>query len=428
MKVKSTISMDDSGSTDTRMATLNVTAKDRDVWVASALALAALLAFYFSIKATMQHFDYTSRIASAFIQGDLGLRTPAPSWLNEMIPADGRFYSAFPLGAVLSMLPVAVLQKVKLIKDFPGRALAALIAALSVWFLFRLSVVGIKSIPKRVVLSLVPIFGTWTWCNLGFGGAWQIALGLAVLGQIAALYFVLVEFRPLVAGAFFALAIGNRTELALCLPIFIYFVVRRIAPDAGDLKTLAQQCRDKSSVFVYFLIVPVVLGLLTALYNYARFHSIFDFGYSHIPKVLQERWYQHGLFSLHAIPWNIHKMLFEGFRDAPTFPFIRFYPFGCSIFLASPFLFLIFREGGDHKAVAWIAIGLLTSALWVHGNPGGWQFSYRYAMVLLPWMFLLLLGNGPPKISVIEGSLLVASVIINALATYQFLWTSQIHP
>src|SRR6266446_6279794 len=292
--------MDDSGSTDTRMATLNITAKDRDVWVASALALATLFAFYFSIKATMQHFDYTSRTASALMQGDLGLREPAPSWLNEMVPANSRFYSVFPLGAVLSMMPVAVLQKVKLIKDFPGRALAALIAVLSVWFLFRLSVIGIKSMPKRVLLSLVPIFGTWTWCNLGFGGAWQIALGLAVLGQVAALYFVLVEFRPLVAGAFFALAIGNRTEVALCLPIYIYFLVGHIAPDCRDLKTLAQQCRDKSSVLVYFLIVPVALGFLTALYNYARFHSIFDFGYSHIPKVLQERWYRHEIGRAHV--------------------------------------------------------------------------------------------------------------------------------
>jgi hypothetical protein len=409
------------------MARVKLTAKDRDLWVASALALVTLLLFYFSIKATQQHFDYTSRIASTLLQGDLGLHQPAPSWLNEMVPANGKYYSVFPLGAVLSMVPVALLQEIKVIKDFPGRALAALIAALSVWFLFRLSVIGTKSVPKRILLSWVPIFGAWTWSNLGFGGAWQIALGLAVLGQVAALYFVLVEFRPLVAGAFFALAIGNRTELALGLPIFIYFLVRRIAPDSLDLKSMVQQAREKSRVFVYFLSVPVALGLLTALYNYARFHSIFDFGYAHIPNVLKEPWYQHGLFSLHAIPWNVHKMLFEGFRDTPDFPFISFYPFGCSIFLASPFLFLIFREGGDHKSAAWIAIGLLTFALWAHGNPGGWQFSYRYAMVLLPWMFLLLLGNGPPKLSTIEVSLFIASVTINALATYQFLWTNQIH-
>src|SRR5437868_9892111 len=226
------------------MATVEAINKHRDVWVASALALVALLLFYFSIKATQQHFDYTSRIASALLQGDLGLRQPAPSWLNEMVPANGRYYSVFPLGAVLSMMPVAILQKTKLIHDFPGRALAALIAALCGWFLFRLSVLGTQSLPKRVLLSLVLIFGTWTWCNLGFGGAWQIALGLALLGQIAALYFVLIDFRPLWAGAFFALAIGNRTEIVLSLPIFIYFLIRHVAPEATALKAITQKSRE----------------------------------------------------------------------------------------------------------------------------------------------------------------------------------------
>src|SRR5256886_2681644 len=242
------------------MAVVEAINKHRDVWVASALAVVALLLFYFSIKATQQHFDYTSRIASALLQGDLGLRQPAPSWLNEMVPTNGRYSSVFPLGAVLSMMPVAVLQKTRLIHDFPGRALAALIAALSVWFLFRLSVIGTKSLPKRIVLSLALIFGTWTWCNLGFGGAWQIALGCALLGQIAALYFVLVDPRPIVAGGFLALAIGNRTEIVLCLPIFLYLLLRQMAPEAKSLAEVAQQAREKFRVFLYFLICPIALG------------------------------------------------------------------------------------------------------------------------------------------------------------------------
>ncbi|PYK32148.1 MAG: hypothetical protein DME57_00950 [Verrucomicrobia bacterium] len=407
---------------------MELTGKHRDRWISASLALVTLLAFYFSIKPTQQHFDYTTRIASALLEGHVGLQKPAPSWLNEMVPAQGHWYSVFPLGAVLSMLPVAVLQKVHLIKNFPGRGLAAITAALCAWFFYQLSIFGTKSLTRRIVLSLALIFGTWTWCNLGFGGAWQIALGCALLGQIAALYFVLVDPRPIVAGAFFALAVGNRTEIVLCLPIFLYLLLRQIAPEAKSLADLAQQARAKSRVFLYFLIFPVALGFFSALYNYARFHSFFDFGYAHIPGVLKEPWYQHGLFSFHAIPWNIHKMLFEGFRDNPIFPYISFFPFGCSIFLASPFLFLIFREGGLHKIAIWIAIALLTFALWMHGNPGGWEFSYRYAMVLLPWMFLLIASNGPPKISVIECSLFVVSVTINAVAMYQFLWTNKIHP
>jgi hypothetical protein len=70
---------------------------------------------------------------------------------------------------------------------------------------------------------------------------------------------------------------------------------------------------------------------------------------------------------------------------------------------------------------------VLTFVLLVHGNPGGWQFSYRYAIILLPWMFRLLVGNGPVKTSAIEVSLFIVSVAINAMATYQFLWTTEIH-
>ena len=121
-------------------------------------------------------------------------------------------------------------------------------------------------------------------------------------------------------------------------------------------------------------------------------------------------------------------MLFEGFGDCATFPYIRIYPFGCSIFLSSPFLFLLFREGGKYRRVCWIVIALLTFMLWCHGNPWGWQFSYRYAIILLPWMFLLLVGNGPLEMSVIEVSLSIVSVAINAVATWQFLWTNQIRP
>jgi hypothetical protein len=421
--------VDDSTANNSKIPDVETPSKDRDVWVAAGLGLIALLAFFFSIKATQQHFDYTARIASALLEGDIGLEKPAPSWLNEMVPLNGHYYSVFPLGAVLSMLPVAILQKIHVLKDFPGRALAALIAALSVWFLFRLSILGTKSLAKRILFSVVPIFGTWTWCNLGFGGAWQIALGLALLGEIGALYFVLVDSRPVIAGAFFALAVGNRTEVVLCLPVFLYLLHKRSVTKVKGPKSIPQPSRDTSRrLMIYFLIVPVALGFFTALYNYARFNSFFDFGYAHIPNVMKEPWYRHGLFSFHAIPWNVHKMLFEGFRDAPSFPYISFFPFGCSIFLASPFLVLIFREGGLHKMPVWTAIGLLTLALWMHGNPGGWEFSYRYAMVLLPWMFLLMIGNGPPKLSVIEASLFVVSIAINTIATYQFLWTNQIHP
>jgi len=408
----------------------------RQFWIAAAVSLSAALAFYFSTKATLHDLDYTSQIASALLRGDLGLREKPPDWLNEMIPQGERYYSAFPLGAVLSVVPIALLQKAGLIDNFPGHVLAALIAGLCVYFFFQLAKAfgadysshKSASLVRRILLALFPIFGTWTWCNLGFGGAWQIALGLALMGQTAALYFSLVRPSPFVAGAFFALAFGNRTELLITLPLYLYFLWRQPNGITVSWKNFKRGFRENMPMLARFLSVPIILALLTAAYNFARFHSIFDFGYIHIPEVRDEPWYEHGLFSIDAIPWNMYTMLFQGFESISYFPYIQPNGFGCSIFLASPFLCLLFRQGGRYKVVAWVAIALLTLVLWCHGNPGSWQFSYRYAMVLLPWMFLLLTGNGPAKITISETFLLVVSVAINAIATWQFLWTDQIQP
>lgn len=436
------------------------------VWTAIAISLFAAVTFYFSTNPTLRNLDYTAEIASAFLRGDLGFREKPPEWLNEMIPYGKRYYSAFPLGAVLSMMPVALLQKASLIHDFPARTLAALIAGVCVYFFFQLakafgsdySSLKPKPLTRRILLALFPVFGTWTWCNLGMGGAWQFALGLALLGQTAALYFTVVRPSPFIAGAFFTLAFGNRTELIITAPFYLYLFWRRPvfageaprlpepdnprgrstmsgssasgsdAPEvaAGRWKNFKPALGANAPMVFDFLTLPVTLALLTGAYNLARFHSMSDFGYFHIPEVRDEPWYSHGLFSLHAIPWNIHTMLFEGFQDNPNFPFLSFPPFGCSIFLATPLLFLLFRAGGRYSTISWIAIGVLTFVLWCHGNPGGWQFSYRYAMILLPWMFLLITGNGTPKISVTEISLFAVSIAINATATWLFLWTDQI--
>jgi hypothetical protein len=444
------------------------TNKIREFPVAMAVSLFAVIAFYFSTKASLHDLDYTNQIASALLHGQLGLREKPPDWLNEMIPKGDRYYSAFPLGAVISMLPAAFLQSVGVIQSFPGHVLATLIAGLCVYFFFQLakafgadhSSIERESLARKIMLALFPIFGTWTWCNLGFGGAWQIALGLALLGQAAALYFTLVRPLPFVAGAFFTLAFGNRTELLITLPLYLYLFWRQPKPvgqahrlpspgnrsggptistssaSESDQLTVAaftwsnlkRGVRKNSRMLIRFLSLPAILALATAAYNFARFHSIFDFGYIHIPEVAQEPWYQHGLFSIQAIPWNIYTMLFQGYESISYFPYIRPNGFGCSIFLASPFLCLLFRQGGRYKVVAWVAISVLTLVLWLHGNPGSWQFSYRYAMILLPWMFLLLTGNGPAKISLPEVLLFTVSVAINAIATWQFLWTDQIQP
>jgi len=374
-----------------------------EISISITLALSAALIFYFSTNPPQAHGDYTFRIAGALLRGELGLRlNEFPSFLSEMIPYEGKYYSAFPLGSVISMLPIALLFH----EPPPVHVIIALIAGACVYFFFQFTTAFNVSYPKRILLALFPVFGTLMWANLGVGGAWFIALGLAVLGEIAALYFTLVRPSPLIAGAFFALAFGNRTELIITAPFYLYFFSRTARL---NIVTLSK-----------FVVLPIVLALLTAAYNFARFHSVFDFGYLRIPGMAPL--FTHGFLSLHSIPLNAQVMLLDGF-GIRSYPFF-FPPLGCSMLSTSPFLFLLFRGGGKHAVICWLAIGLLTFVLWCHGDPGGYQFSYRYAMILLPWMFILIASNGPTTLTPIEISLFLVSVAINAAATRAFSYAS----
>ena len=395
------------------------------------VAAGVFLIYWFSNPQPMAHFDYTYRIAEALLNGRLGLTEAPPSWLNEMVPFGDRYYSVFPLGSVLSLLPLALLKAAHVIDVFPARFVAAFLAAVSALFFYLLSGREQISTSRRILLALFPVLATWTWCNLAYAGAWQLSLGFALMGEAGALYFTLVNRRPLLAGFFFALAFGNRTEVLLTAPIFIYLWSRE--PTATLTESLRTRLLEHRREIILFVTIPFVLGVATLAYNYARFGSVADFGYMRIPQVASEEFFKHGLFSPYAIHRNAKAMLFEGWKVTEHWPHLIPHGFGGSIFISCPLLILLFRfkkRLNDWALVAasWLAIFILTLALWLHANPGGWQFSYRYGMILLPWMFLILLSNGKSKVSYPEGALFLVSVAINAYATYLFLWTEFVKP
>src|SRR6185436_5520776 len=174
--------------------------------IPSALFIATFAIYYFSNSHSGSYYDYTFRIAEAILDGRLGLTERPPDWLNEMVPLDGKYYSVFPLGAVVSMLPLAALKRLGLIELFPGTLIAALLAGAASLAFYLLSARYADGVKRRLMLTLLPVFGTWMWANLAFAGAWQIALGFAVVGQLGALYFIIIDYRPTLAGLCFALA------------------------------------------------------------------------------------------------------------------------------------------------------------------------------------------------------------------------------
>jgi hypothetical protein len=415
------------------------------------LIILAGIVYYFSNPAPQAYYDYTFRVADNILRGNIALKEKPPSWLNEFVPFEGNYYSVFPLGSVVSMAPFALLKLAGILKDMPAPLIAALQASGICLFLLLISLRYEITTAKRILMILGLLFGTWTWTNLTMGGAWQLALGFAMLGELGAIYFTVYDRKPWLAGLFFAIGFGNRTEVLLTAPIFMFLLLKPALYVAGEPKkqkrkhkkakpTEAAEAPQPEMQFQFskeavlnnwkviaaFCIVPFILGVATLAYNYIRFHSFTDFGYARIPGVLKEPWYNHGIFSLYYIPRQAVEMLWKPWETLSTFPYLKPNGFSSSILWSSPFLLLLLRFGSRDKALkyaSWAAIAILTLLLWIHGNSGGWQFGYRYAMVLLPWIFVILLETGPKKITPLEWAAYIFSFAANIFATWLFHWS-----
>ena len=411
-----------------------------DPWLPWVIAGVTAAVYYFSNPKPQNYYDYTFRVAANMLGGSIGFAEKPPSWLNEFVPFDGVYYSVFPLGGVVTMMPFAVFKTLGLISEMPAAFIAALCAGATALFLLLISKRYEISDGRRWLMVGAMMFGTWSWTNLTMAGAWQLALGFAMVGELGAIYFTICRRRPLLAGLFFALAFGNRTEVLLTAPIFFYLLMRSepgaVATGLFDLDTSRNPVAtapgsDLVRRVAGFCAVPFVMGVLTLIYNYVRFHSLTDFGYARIPGVLDEPWYNHGIFSYYYIPRQMWEMLWRPWNVRGTFPYLVPDGFSSSILWSSPFLLFALRTGARDKMLkylSWAAVVVLCVVLWMHGNSGGWQFGYRYAMVCLPWMFAILLETAPKRLSPIEWAAYIFSFAANVYATWLFHWTDYLKP
>ena len=188
------------------------------------LVVGTFFIYYFSNPKPQNYYDYTFRVADNILRGDIAFKEKPPSWLNEFVPFEGNWYSVFPLGSVVTMMPFAFFKLIGAIQEMPAAFISAFTASAICLFLFLLSLRYDLEWSKRILLTTVILFGTWMWTNETMAGAWHLALGWAMVGELGAIYFTVYNRKPFLAGLFFALAFGNRTEILLTAPIFMFLL------------------------------------------------------------------------------------------------------------------------------------------------------------------------------------------------------------
>src|SRR5687768_9098516 len=103
------------------------------------LTLLTAVVYYFSNPKPQSYYDYTFRVAANILGGRIAFTEPQPSWLNEFVPFEGFYYSVFPLGSVVTMMPFALLKVAGLINEMPAAFLAAWCGGISCLFYFLIS-------------------------------------------------------------------------------------------------------------------------------------------------------------------------------------------------------------------------------------------------------------------------------------------------
>jgi len=174
--------------------------------------------------------------------------------------------------------------------------------------------------------------------------------------------------------------------------------------------------RDKAKKIAYFLMGLLPFLIFNALYNFIRFGVLWDKGYTLIPGVLDEPWYQFGIIHPSYITRHL-KVIFTALPVIkPEFPYIFPSLSGLAVWITSPALLLVLFAPFKKTIIriALLAIALISLPVLMHGTTGFAQFGYRFIIDFIPFVFLIIIYALPEKLRWWHWGLLLISILVNA--------------
>lgn len=351
---------------------------------------------YLVTSAGRTSFDYFTRLSASFLQGKIYL-TENPPWLTELIPAGpAKFYVPYPPMPAIAAISFVFLFGGKFEQQYLAHLFGAGIVALTMLIAWK-----IKQDKKLLIWTgLLTAFGNIMWFLSAVGSSWYLGQITAAFFLTFALYESLNKKRPFVTGLLLGAAFLARLQTVLSLPVFLYLFYER---------TWFKNYIKLGLGFLPF-------ALFNFYYNFTRFGTIFDKGYFLIPGVMDEPWYQKGIFNLSYIPRHL-KIIFgalPAFYD--KFPFARPGWGGLAIWFTTPtFIYALLANVKERIVqLAWLSIVLISIVIFSHGTTGFAQFGYRFAVDFYPiLLFLVIKGVSRTGVRWHHWVLLLISVLVN---------------
>ena len=281
------------------------------------------------------------------------------------------------------------------------------------FLLFRITKKLTGNLTTSIIISYAVLFSTaylgialvpWSWY---FGQIVGFSLTLLALEA----YFFTRSW--LLIGFYIALAYADRVSLIL---IAVFFILNLLYCD------LSKKIKIKN---LTMLLLPIIGSLiLIGFYNYARFGSPLETGYS-IQQwdggpVVSNRTL--GVWGLIHIPRNLYSMflkmpepLFIPGTEVMQFPYLKVDGSGISILFTSfIFIWILFSNWKDRRVkFAAITILIMIFALCGSFTNGSWQYGYRYAIDYYPFVSIILIYSFKNNVSYKFMVIAIAAFLIN---------------
>ena len=313
-------------------------------------------------------------LADAILHGRIDVSQTGA--MNELVPYAGKWFVVYPPMPAIAVLPFVLIWGI----GFNQVIASVVFAAAAVALFFILTTKFTKKLWVSLALTALLAFGTNFFYTSLIGSSWYIAHILAVFFLICAL-LMSINKKPFLGGLFLSFAFLSRLPTALAFPILLYF--------------LLSKSKTRFKILFWFALPIVSAIIIFALYNALRFGSITQTGYSLILGVLQEPWYQEGIFNLNYIPRQLNALFLVLPKITNSFPYFLPSSVGMALWITTPALLLLFLIKFKDKAVGWFLLTALLVAIpsLIHGTVGFTQFGYRFSLdyilfLLIPLIFV----------------------------------------
>lgn len=372
--------------------------------------------------------NYFSHLSYSVLSGKLSLDNP--SWDHDLSFFKGKKYMYWGPTPILFILPFMIPFGV----NFSDALYTAILGAFGPLALYttlsQMRKIGLARLSnfKIFLLCLFFAFGTVYFSVSVNGGVWFTSQAVTTLFSLISLALLLIYVKKkyliylLTSSSFLGLAIWGRNTFIFYLPFFLTLII------ISHLKA-----KDKFSLGIkrltYSLCVFLIILIIAGIYNYQRFGSVLESGYSYQKFALRftEDKIKFGILNFAYIPHNFHYMFINAPKFINIFPYIKFDPEGNSFLLLSPLFFLVFYIFNKkywknlvsilfNLSIIFCILLIILFHLSFWGT--GWlQFNYRYVLDAIPLIILLLARVVDDFHFVFVLSLFTISLAVNILGT-----------